>query len=146
MKIEQQVVSLELAKQLKEAGMPQDKSVWVWAAPMVFFSCSKCGHEERTELSLQLRGFTRPEYRDYAAYTPAELGEWLKHRRITVRITQIGWSVQNEWQIFIYYVTDDKDERDDITHLIRADTLADAMGEMLLYLVKEGYVKVKELL
>lgn len=76
MNIEQQVTSLELAKQLKEAGYPQDESLFMW--------------DWEGKLRVGINGVNTPHYKTaypdtlkietdecFAAPTVAELGEKL---------------------------------------------------------------------
>lgn len=84
LELEKQVVSLELAKQLKDAGFPQE-TLWVWKEIIIdgkskFELCYR--HDNGT---LELVGEKWNTYRSfiwgqekYAAPTVAELGEMLK--------------------------------------------------------------------
>ena len=82
MKIEQQVVSLELAKKLKEAGYPQGDSLWYWVEQLERDGFGRSGLkflEGKWEITNSVGRFAstynfRP---NYAAPTVAELGEEL---------------------------------------------------------------------
>lgn len=69
MNIEQQVVSLELAKKMKELGFPQE-SLFKWHSKI-----NDDGKNVHTEL---VYFPTEQMKQDYSAYTVAELGEILK--------------------------------------------------------------------
>lgn len=125
MKIEQQVVSLELAKKLKKAGYPQNDSLWYWMNPRG----SKYWHlelnptEELREASIEI----------IAAPTVAELGEKLPFGVVSekqIGIPSLGWRVTFEIPT-----------QTQLTHSEEAETEADARCLMWLYLKKEGLIK-----
>jgi hypothetical protein len=66
MKLKDQVVSLKLARELKELGMEQD-SVWIW----VKTPCRDSGYE------CTLSWNSDPYLENYSAHTVAELGKML---------------------------------------------------------------------
>lgn len=125
MKLEDQVVSLEIAKELKELGVKQD-SLWYWYLNKTKGTCYLSDNFI----------ISRPDQveRICSAFTVAELGNimfdnslWAsyatrfkeKHRKWTGRI---GTSVKKRQQVY-------------------ADTEANARGKMLIYLLKEGLLE-----
>jgi hypothetical protein len=124
MKIEDQCVSLELAKKLKELGV-RYKSVLAWGiakrfeVPLLFNSETHRLENEVDEI--------------VPAYTVAELGEMLPY-----------WfdsgKRDNEDFICRFY-----DKNTDMNHWAFATTEADARAKMLIYLIENGYLKVDDL-
>ena len=143
MKIEQQIVSFELAKRLKDAGYPQDESEYYWLFVrngirdewVIYHK----GEFEVGEKEYDMR--TVNDVPHYAAYTPAELGEWLPYRIREIdddywlniqKLKYGGWELR-------YKTVDGKLHGQMNPDSIRqADIFADAMGEMLLYLKEKG--------
>ena len=126
MKLEDQVVSIELAKEMKELGAGQD-SLWCWA---------KCIPGDEYELTLtwdlDLRQGT------YAAHTVAELGEMLPGR---IQSIDNSWcyvhttKLENTNEGLIAYYHDE----------LKSNTEATARAKMVIYLIKAGYIKAKEI-
>ena len=127
MDIEKQVVSLDLAKQLKEAGYKQDTSMWIWTwdneddTGYVLFCVNqfKSVHDE----------FMECEYEYWDAPTVAELGEALPEytksfKDIIYALNNPLWSCSSKKQGKYYFS--------------QADTEADVRAKMWLYLKKEG--------
>ena len=135
MKIEQQVVSLELAKKLKEAGYPQDDSVWVW-------------HKEKAIVlrnyltSLGQSGIPETGGRFIiAAPSVAELGEILPTLIIKNNTKKYLCTFHNE-------TTTHKDKRWSLWYGTRhnewsatANTEANVRAVMVLYLLEQGLLK-----
>lgn len=123
MKIENQVVSLELAKKLKKAGYSQD-SIWFWEKPLAprkkYRVCPINYHDMMPEC-------------DYAAPTVAELGEKLIFDSEEYAHTfNVSYSIQSGWYIY------NSEEPKIIDH---ADTEANARAKMWLYLKEKGLIK-----
>ncbi|MHA1400130.1 MAG: hypothetical protein ACTSQE_07260 [Candidatus Heimdallarchaeaceae archaeon] len=133
MNIEKQVVSLELAKELKEAGYPQESLFY-----HVAFASGK------DNLIVQdprcMENFDHEEFEIYSAPTVAELGEALPE---DIEVQEDGYFLRidkymNEWTVGfsrganLYFPHKDKSE-------------ANARALMLLYLAKEGIIKLNEL-
>jgi hypothetical protein len=118
MKLEQQVVSLDLAKRLKELGCKQDSYAF-WNArpndpPVVL-----AGYELGAFNSLN----TPKRSRIASAFTVAELGELLPDG--TISFYDFGkWTCQYQ-----------------PSHKEFADTEADARAKMLIYLLEQKLVK-----
>lgn len=132
--IEKQVVSLELAKQLKEAGYPQE-GVWWWNNK--FDSDSDIPDEfclystERKNEILDWYESEKSKPEIYVAPTVAELGEALPwgycsgklHNTSSKKVEFLGW----------YCDEINVDEPQE-----KSDTEADARAKAWLYLKKEG--------
>ena len=124
MELEDQVVSLDLARKMKELGAEQD-SAWYWIQQgdyiddwsEAFLSSKK----ERAIYDLTLEG-------DCSAFTVAELGEMLKPHATTLPV----WNQYNmgcEWFSSIWTVTGHCQ--------INENTEANARAKMWLYLKRE---------
>jgi hypothetical protein len=146
MDIEKQVVSLELAKQLKEAGYPQNDSLWVWAICDEIMGGPMYRREKRQDEFLLLRREldncrTTQELlvAEYAAPTVAELGEALPDA-LQAKITKTEYELYiqkrpNYW--YVIYVFYSGCIKDTTLHYTTAPTEADARAKMWLYLKKE---------
>ena len=121
MNIEQQVVSLELAKQLKDAGYPQE-GLWWWVYTTVEYP------KKHWEFVVSMEPRTFSEYKDiYVAPTVAELGKILRDDCFSYRTREQIWYCYGKIGSGMYSQ--------------EADTEADARAKMLLYLHKEGLIK-----
>ena len=132
MNLEQQV-SLELSKQLKEAGYKQE-GLWWWVN---FFNKDKNSWEIISEIRIKLNSI-RKECIFNVASTVAELGERLPQFYYTKKAKE-GWRVMEEQTSLAC-----KDTWLKATSKqkgIFADTEADARAKMWLYLKKEGLLK-----
>jgi len=123
MKIENQVVSLELAKEMKVLGFPQD-SFWSWQL-----------HKKwKTKQLILSMAKTKPEIFDfYSALTVAEMGEALPRRingyKLTIYLLQDGWDI-----LYYHY----KEKHNLLGIEIQEEKFSDAMAKMWIYLKKEG--------
>jgi len=133
MKLEQQVVSLELAKKLKELGFKQE-SLFVWVITISGY----IKLERFIETGKQFEDVFGTITEMYSAYTVAELGEMLP---LTIKINgiiimlkcskrDIGWSIR--------YVQAKREGLTEISEL--ADTEADARAKMLIYLKENNLI------
>lgn len=139
MKIEHQVVSLDLARQLKELGV-REESLFVWVCDVdgkIFVDSFKCWEEEIKENGY---GNTDLDRVFYPAYTSAELGEMLPDSiskdDISYTWIEIG-KVDNKWSV-LYRAGCAKADYEE-----EADTLADAMAKMLIYLLQNDLITNK---
>lgn len=116
MKLEDQVVSLELAKKLKELGVKQESLFWwhdgcsTWATPHIKSEAHSCiGHT-------------------FSAFTVAELGEMLPARHIDTM------KLEGEW--FARYV--------EVTHNFYqsefSTTEADARAKLVIFLIEANLI------
>ena len=133
MNIEQHVVSLELAKQLKEAGYPQETLFyWIGIEGEVGDLCRK-GEAPLADFILnndeKLKKYV-PEGFCYAAPLASELGEHLKFLGNYLEITH--W--KHGWRVY------DKDHggfQEDFN-------LSDCLAKMWLYLKQNNLLQEKE--
>ena len=121
MKLEQQVVSLELAKQLKELGVKQD-SLFYWSKQV-----------DQIHWGLEhAKYFAVDKRQDVSAFTVAELGEMLPNQSmdLTVKLykgNDAYWAECHKWG--------------KKNHLIGGEeTEAAARAKMLIWLIEEGYI------
>ena len=141
MKLEDQLCSLELAKQLKEAGVKQD-SVWSWYYNMT-------GHEWRENEVWWRLQLTKKELIGncymIAAFTVAELGEMLPSIFDNYDLTIIK-QVSDEWRISYYYNTITFEDKWMLSNQwIEAKTEADARAKMLIYLIDQGIINQEDI-
>ena len=120
MKLEAQVVSLELAKKLNELGTKQD-CLFVWWKDI------DSGQWSIAEKTILAQPFVT-EF--YLAFTVAELGELLPGERGTFRDDQNG-----KWKIFIHDVITGS-----VKKVIAEKTEANARGQMLIYLLENKLI------
>lgn len=120
MKLEQQVVSLELAKKLKSLGVKQESAFyWVYSKMSSFWQV--------------LYGPYHGGADTIAAFTVAELGEMLPNNKVHT----LKWFGQ-----FYCEAWDDVVEKTNPITRCVSDTEADARAKMLVYLIEQGIVKV----
>src|ERR1019366_305876 len=124
MKLEQQVVSLDLAKRLKELGVRQESLVvWVNSNPAKW--------ELRILNSNELQTVPLDEPNTYSAFTVAELGEMLPKGYVTGRS-----KAEDSEKCFCRPDVGGKK----LDHLTIADTEADARAKMLIYLLEKNLI------
>ena len=141
MKLENQVVSLELAKKLKELGVKQD-SIFYWVkggstkeecpdckkAGGIIPECFYCAGTGKGEVKQNYYLYSEQECskdirsKDYSAYTVAELGEMLPP------YTKSHYTASGK---HFCYVPDDFKVLGQV-----AKTEADARAKMLIYLIE----------
>lgn len=141
MKLEQQVVSLELAKRLKELGVEQEGSL-EWSIEY---------RKRDGEASVQLMGGTNDvdvshniswrvyDFRKretYAAFTVAELGEMLPEGYASYVAPHVGKIPPAKWKC-IFPMPHPLEKS------MYAATEADARGAMLIYLLENGLLKAE---
>ena len=156
MKLEQQVVSLELAKKLKELGVPQ-KSIFWWVAnieKLMDENPDDIMHDERgvishpidtgkkyhPEIELRFYGNSKPVGREtYPAYTVAELGELLPTEQ-NDRLGFFSGRAINGWfcEVKNYGVMPFERLHVELQH----DIEANARAAMLIYLIENNLIKV----
>ena len=132
MKIEKQVVSLELAKKLKELEVKQE-SLWWW------IKSYDRGLNETMEWIVSEYDLSQWDgshiEEQYSAFTCGELGEKLKeffNPHSKYRLTCEVIFKEDYWQIW---------DLDSSKIIDFSDTEANARAKMVLYLVKEGLLK-----
>lgn len=131
MKLEQQVVSLDLAKRLKELGVKQEALYW-WSdntVPATLWNFDALGEEFPNKTD---------NIGEYAAFTVAELGEMLKD--VYFSKWETVWdSVGDNWRGSLNTGTTNSGQL--IHHWVDADTEADARAKCLIYLLENGLIK-----
>lgn len=130
MKLEDQVVSLELAKKLKELGFSQE-SLFYWVGESLCFK--NVVEVEMAKLDTNQKDF-------YSAYTVAELGEMLpvkvKHHSLDIfRRNKVSWHV-----CYLDMTFDTPVHPNSISYLKSGNTQADAMAKMLIYLKENNLI------
>lgn len=162
MKLENQVVSLELSKQLKGKGYPQDDSLWYWIKDheyndtkmeweWVWKLAWKFGKDcimwvrngdHKWDLISYRKGFE--EFEIIATFTVAELGEKLP---ATLHINKSTHNLTidrdgKKWVIrYCDYEMNCDRGHDKQYGFLKADTEAAARAKMWLYLKKRGLIK-----
>ena len=138
MKLEQQVVSLELAKKLKELGVRQE-SCFYWSIP----SPDKA-EDEKTRIILQkdcevMLCHKQSEWGEFfesvSAFTVAELGEMLP---LLTKCWKGEPSDGNEGDWICEFMDFDKYGFAKGMKVTTADTEADARAKMLIYLIENN--------
>jgi hypothetical protein len=126
MKLEEQVVSLELAKKLKELGVKQE-SLFYWKSFYTGDAVLVTGKPQKSN-----------KYNSYSAFTVAELGEMLPW---LVEVAEQGYFLnmvkngKKEWQWDVWYELDD-----DILESVEAESEANARASMLIYLLENNLI------
>lgn len=149
MKKEDQVVSLEHAKEMEELGLKQDSLVsWIYYSHESLYGMS--GEEIRRDVEfewgLDCELCHNVEYiKKYAAPTVAELGEALKGEIIEgdATITKRNHyyldcgKIESEHTYYVRYIRHDTGDTFCITH---GNTEANARAKMWLHLRKKGLI------
>lgn len=139
MKLEQQVVSLELAKKIKSLGVRQGD--WESESPLFYWSLYDGGaSKDKPEIiSCHEANFGFMEDL-YAAFTVAELESMLLKKEVRISVCQSGenWSrkkvIWHQHDVFKKYVKEYEKE---------SKTTADAYAELLISLIKMGLIDPK---
>lgn len=129
MKLENQVVSLELSRKLKELGVKQE-SLFYWHPRLD-------GANRPYIVPASHRNGTSPNKDFIPAFTVAELGEMLKARYFTV---QHSWKEAGKWRCHYRHLETGEViiEREGLK--FEAKTEADARAAMLIYLIENKLV------
>lgn len=131
MKLENQVVSLEYAKKLKELGVKQE-SIYYWRS----VSNNTAPEPENWYYSHHIvpsdepvpEHFNNARLRFCSAFTVAELGNLISTVK-GIRLDSTRHTTMDEWSIAISE-----------TERIYADTEADARAKMLIYLLENNLI------
>ena len=147
MKLEQQVVSLELAKKMKELGFEQE-SLWYWVTDdlgLTYLSIDSMGSVMHSRNSTRVPNYGRPEDYGwrvveelYSAYTVAEFGEMLP-RLQGYNLIYTGEHRGGKFCCF-YQKSGFGDDFPIGTELCKADTEADARAKTLIYLKQKKLI------
>jgi hypothetical protein len=130
MELEKQVVSLDLAKKLKELGVSQN-AYWTWYT-----------NGDNAHLMHNPEGYRGFENKSFDAFTVAELGEMLPQILKIKGITyQLFASVAMDKQWFVVYANE-QDYEDNAPFPIKmTHNEADARAKMLIYLLENNLIK-----
>lgn len=134
MELEQQVVSLELAKKLKELGVPQ-LSLFYWQQT---YSEMKGGQVASGFEITQTKKESKKGMRCFSAFTVTELAE-----RMNVEITDANESESFTLKIssaIDFWCATFGDESSDVTPQFEDTSLADALAKMLIYLLENKLI------
>ena len=143
------VVSLELARQMREAGFPQVSAFYHWEYKdenLKKYCLARREIRIIPKLNVRLISLDNPKYfttfghkaEEYcSAYLASELGGWLPigYFSILVNTKWNGYKKGLEWCCMNGEESEDE----------YADTECDARAKMLLCLAKEGMINPKEL-
>lgn len=127
MKLEQQVISLDLAKRLKELGVTQESYFW-WTQKNLLVSTSDAIQGYANETGTPL----------YSAFTVAELGEMLPAELKGGWLLQMAPAFKNIEAWVLWYEDSESPEKMMLNGnhwTISAKTEAEARGLMLEYLI-----------
>ena len=153
MKLENQVVSLELAQKLKELGVKQE-SLFYWVAGDkerekcpeckkaggIIPECYYCGgtgkgaYKQNYYLYSAKECFNDGRYKDYSSFTIAELGEMLHEYITSIEPSNKGWQIIRRR---VEFCTLSENNEDDC---MEAYTEADARAKMLIYLLENKLI------
>lgn len=127
MKPDNLTTSLSLSRELKEAKVPQ-VSTFYWHL------------DGNDEWELVMKDDVAPQVMKYciSGFLAEEIGRWLPYD-IPNEIPN-SWVVGRDERYFCAYETVDKE-----LHAEYGDTMAECMGKMLLYLLRQGLLSVKDL-
>lgn len=131
MKLEEQVCSLELAKQLKTLGVKQE-SAWYWCA-------DESGSWLRSGVIHQATLVTGTEP-EVAAFTVAELGEMLPVGFWTLK-KSVSNEVGDSWGQLCNWLT----HKSKLLNSLEGNTEADARAKMIIYLLENKIINPKDL-
>lgn len=145
MKIENQVTSLELSKQLKEVGVPQESLFYRDKTGNIF---PEYNWTDVQETDPEGYGIIKENW--YSAFIVAELGEMLPY---AIQIPRKGslWlelvkngerpGIGRKWEAMYTGVEDQQGESECLPWPVcSAETEAEARGLLLLYLKKQGLI------
>lgn len=125
MKLQQQVTSLELSKRLKELGVKQ-WSLFYWSIA-----------DDRKTMEIRYQTYVSEVNEEtvpyYSAFTVAELGEMFPQEYTS----QKGLIYGGYWVCGIWNVQEEQE-------LQKARTEADARAKMLIYLLENNLINIKE--
>ena len=131
MNLESQVCSLELAKRLKELGVPQE-SLWYWVQRK---NTTAYVTERDLAFGYQPKNMGKV-LNTYSAFTVAELGE------LALKDSNVEWKLFHNPRngIWMLYSAGTPGYHDPDLPVFTADTLVNTLAKMLIYL-KENLKK-----
>lgn len=122
--------SLELSQELKKENVPQESMFyWIYIAKGTITN----GGGFEWQLSYNAKEYHTKETikKGFSAFLAEEIGRWLPIKVVT----QKSIDEQSKWMGFYK----------DFDEIWYADTVADLWGKMLLYLLRQGQLSVKDL-
>jgi len=130
MKLENQVVSLELAKKMKDLGFKQD-SLWWWV-----INQDSAFTDWGLESQRYIKYYKKDNKEYYSAFTVAELGEMLPVQTIIDKQNSYFdfYKEKQGW----FCVANSKNYKGIMVKI--AENLADAMAKMLIWLKENSYL------
>jgi hypothetical protein len=148
MELEDQVVSLDLAKRLKELGVKQE-SLYSWSVPDVSKAQSGINADNLKKCEPGLFPSDVPWgefFEPIAAFTVAELGEMLPVE-VTVPegdsyLLKLHMGTRLASRAHVARVLYEDVDEDNWLHSVEADTEADARAKMLIYLIENKLITV----
>lgn len=139
MKLEQQVVSLELAKKMKELGFKQE-SLWYWwedtdniGSAYLEIDESQLNITQQPELLYDYKGVAKTSNHIISAYSVAELGEMLPAQVKNEKTRNVD-CLSCTKNVYGKYIVRYHSSFSTPLVEIFADTEADARAKMLIYL------------
>jgi hypothetical protein len=141
MNIKDQVVSLELAKELKDLGVQQDSYFW-W---IQYCTSDGCKSEWKIEQlycpwSGSLETYAVPTVAELGEMLPGEISEKIGNMTANPYFLDCG-KIDSEHSYYVRYI---RHATGDTFCIMRRSKEADARAKMLIYLIKEGIVKAKD--
>lgn len=140
MKLEEQVVSLEYAKKLKELGVKKE-SLFYWGA-FENPPAGRCKEEDVPDDFWMLGSKTEKHFNScdwyISAFTVAELGEMLPDNCGTSRDFDLGFTV------WTYEKTEDE-KNFFVNHYHTTDTEANARAKMIIDLLENNLIKLDDI-
>ena len=152
MKLENQVISLEIAKKLKELGVKQE-SYFYWNVDKAFIGEDRFYQVQQKDRPSVKEGYSVDEF---SAFTVAELGEMFpviidtKDARGTFDFVISKTFSDKKWFVGYSKINLGRIHSDDQHYTLAGQqyerTLADALGKMLIYLLENNLIEVKALI
>lgn len=142
MKLEQQVISLDLAKRLKELGVSQHSYLY-WSVPNPEKAKAAAERQglEKAETQLTKMHWGLP-FDEYAAFTVAELGEFFRKVPYLQVVWMPAWK-EDGTQSLAKLVNGETGKRlCDITGEAEKLWEAEARGLLLAYLIENGLIQL----
>lgn len=143
--MEKYCVSLALAQKMKDLGFPQDTEF--------YWQCVRNG-EWTFEESWNILNFSHPEVEQYAAPNVGELGEWLPwtitvpgthycgDNKVNAFYLEFEKSDDDKW---VYFYSNGEENLKYFPNAYHWDSEVDARAKMLIYLVENKLLDVKDL-
>lgn len=128
MKLENQVVSLELAKKLKELGVKQESLFYHFKTENTIWQITSDVHSKRSGMHVPAgkKGFRELKSQRFSAFTVAELREMLKEQQ-----NQIMFG-ENEYASIA----------EPLFEITESNNRVNALAKLLLYLITNGFLKI----